>query len=259
MSILLLLLLLLFSSLRSHFIPFIYSYFYSILSLKGEIRLQKDIEALLRVGTKGFELLPRTEPCELKVRFSPFLQDVSMHVIESVLLPCDFLIIVDKFYPHDRPIVKCLDPGYNCIHIDDDGTLIHYDLADNWSPICALGDIVKSIQNVRLFLYKLQSQYRGENAVVEAQFDTTSIDVTSMRERLAVEALAVAFVDEQGNMVVDSSDSFSDEMIPDEDFQSETQRSIVGMTETTVQSVSSVVDFDGSVSIDGMVTDENDV
>ena len=119
--------------------------------------------------------------------------------------------------------------------------------------------IVKSIQNVRLFLYKLQSQYRGENAVVEAQFDTTSIDVTSMRERLAVEALAVAFVDEQGNMVVDSSDSFSDEMIPDEDFQSETQRSIVGMTETTVQSVSSVVDFDGSVSIDGMVTDENDV
>ena len=138
--------------------------------------------------------------------------------------------MVDKYYPHDRPVVKCLDPGYSCIHINDDGVLVHYDLHENWSPICALGDIIKCIQNVRLFVYKLQSRYIGENALAESQFDTTSINATSMRERVAVEA---AYADEEGNMVVDDHYDLESEMVSDEGNtdQSDMQRSVTSITE----------------------------
>ncbi len=160
---------------------------------------------------------------------------MNMDMVENIHLPCNFLIIVDKYYPHDRPIVRCLDSGYTCIHINDDGILVHHDLQDNWSPICALGDIIKSIQNIRLFVYKLQSLYGGENILAESQFDTTSINATSVKERVAVEA--VAYADEQSHMVVDNHhyDNVESDMMADTDEEdndeSHFQRSVVSMTE----------------------------
>ena len=197
----------------------------------GEIRLKRDVENLMRIGAKGFDLLPRTEPCELKVRFHPLVR-VNTNSDENIRVPCNFLIIVDKYYPHDRPIVKCLDPGYTCIHIGSDGVLLHRDLQEDWSPICALGDIVKSIQSVRQFVYKLQVQYEGENTFAQAQFDTTIIDATSVRERVTFEA--EAFENEQGSMMIDDHDDDleSEMMIYNEgDEQNDSQRSITSMAE----------------------------
>ena len=115
----------------------------------GEIRLLKDIEIFIQSGNTEVILLPRDHPLQLKVEF------VNK---DNLQIPNIFQISVKKFYPHDAPIVRCLQPGFTCEYIMLDGLMIHPNLTENWSPISSLTEILNTIYTVRkMFILSLLS------------------------------------------------------------------------------------------------------
>ena len=110
----------------------------------GSLRLMKDIEALENEPNIVLEM------CEDLSRVK-----VEYRVDQGRELECPnrFEVLVAKRYPHDAPNVRCLDPGFVCRFIDENGLVHHSSLTEEWTAICSLTNIVEALQYIRsLFL-----------------------------------------------------------------------------------------------------------
>lgn len=79
---------------------------------------------------------------------------VIVHYSDSIpFAPATFRISVPRYYPHNSPIVYCVDRGFTCPFILPTGELIHPSLREEWSAIGTLRTIIEVIQNVRLMFH----------------------------------------------------------------------------------------------------------
>ena len=110
----------------------------------GSLRLMKDIEALEN------EPNIMLETCEDLSRVR-----VEYRVDQGRELQCPnrFEVAVAKRYPHAAPNVHCLDTGFVCKYIDENGLVHHSSLTKEWTAICSLTSVVEALQYIRnLFL-----------------------------------------------------------------------------------------------------------
>ena len=105
----------------------------------GELRLRKDISAITNL--RGVEFDYPNSPSSLIIRFTS--TDLSS------LCPKSFHVTVPRFYPHDLPIVKCLDSGFHNEFLDADGIVRHINLAERWTALNNLADILNTLESVR--------------------------------------------------------------------------------------------------------------
>lgn len=113
----------------------------------GTLRLIKDMEDL--ENNASIVLEQPDEPCRVTVeyRVDPGI---------SGRCPNRFEVTAPKRYPHDAPLVRCIDKGYACRFIDETGTVIHSGLREDWTAICTLGSVVQILQSIRGLFLNLQ-------------------------------------------------------------------------------------------------------
>jgi len=64
--------------------------------------------------------------------------------------PNRFQLRVQKYYPHNKPELTCLDSGFTCSHISPAGEVMHMRLRDPlWSAVNGLREIVSCLQEIR--------------------------------------------------------------------------------------------------------------
>ena len=110
----------------------------------GTLRLMKDLEELESNAT-----------VILEQNDGPNIVSMEYHVDQGFRGRCPnrFEVTVPKMYPHDPPVVRCIDDGFSCRFIDQKGVVMHQGLRNNWTAICTLGHVVQILQSIRsLFL-----------------------------------------------------------------------------------------------------------
>ena len=63
--------------------------------------------------------------------------------------PRQFIITVPHYYPHVKPVVKCLDYMGGSAYIATDGEVIHDVIGENWTALLSLRDIVGVLMSIR--------------------------------------------------------------------------------------------------------------
>lgn len=104
----------------------------------GELRMQKDLTDLN--NATGIEFEDLSQPATIVVRFTDTL----------TACPNRFQIKVPRFYPHENPIVLCLDTGYRNKFINADGLLSHPSLGRDWTALGTLTTVLCILQNIRI-------------------------------------------------------------------------------------------------------------
>jgi hypothetical protein len=66
-------------------------------------------------------------------------------------LPTRFLIRVPRFYPHNGPVVQCLDSScYPNDFFDENGHSSHPLFSSDWSAIYSLSTVIETLRKIRL-------------------------------------------------------------------------------------------------------------
>jgi ubiquitin-protein ligase len=118
----------------------------------GELRLRKDIQEYEKNQNNGNDRIifeNTSEPGSVLIKFVDSNSDSS---------PSIYLIMVEKYYPHQRPIVKCLQENYQCISILISGEVVHTALCDEWTAINSLSTIIDVLNNIRINNYSHHNQ-----------------------------------------------------------------------------------------------------
>ena len=58
-----------------------------------------------------------------------------------------------RYYPHNHPIVFCLNGGFSCPFILPTGEITHSSIREEWSAIGTLGTVVDILQSIRLMFH----------------------------------------------------------------------------------------------------------
>jgi ubiquitin-protein ligase len=116
-----------------------------ITSTPGDLRLQNDL--------LDFQLIPSIQLHESQEKSCIVLtlKDVPSQC------PNTYHIRVPKLYPHDPPLVTCLNPGFVCQFIDSTGKVHHPALSGNWTAINSLIDVARTLEEVSSAIYELSN------------------------------------------------------------------------------------------------------
>ena len=120
-----------------------------------EIPARHDDSRTLRLMVKDLEELESNATVILEQNDGPNIVSMEYHVDQGFCGRCPnrFEVTVPKRYPHDPPVVRCIDDGFSCRFIDQKGVVMHQGLRNNWTAICTLGHVVQILQSIRsLFL-----------------------------------------------------------------------------------------------------------
>lgn len=131
--------------------------------------LQKDIEELRELT--GVSVSRASRPNSAVIEFDPI--SVAQYVATDTssssqvplfhqygstmrrdILPSQFLVTVPRYYPHQPPVVCCLDSRGLSFppHLDADGTVHHPSLQSEWSPIKTLQSVVQVLHDLRVYI-----------------------------------------------------------------------------------------------------------
>ena len=113
----------------------------------GTLRLLKDLEELEGNATVLLEQNDGPSKVSMEYRVDQGFRGSC---------PNRFEVTVLKRYPHDPPLVRCLDDGFHCRFIDEMGTVMHAGLSENWTAICTLESVVQILQSIRSLFLNLQ-------------------------------------------------------------------------------------------------------
>jgi ubiquitin-protein ligase len=129
----------------------------------SELRLANDLEILKDTAQNVRFEYSEDGQSELMITFMTDLTGyMSYDASMSLDCPQRFLLRILKDYPYTRPLVTCLDSGFECFYIATDGSITHKSLCDDWSPICGLGEIVGWLEDIRVFCGQ---RNRGEGLI----------------------------------------------------------------------------------------------
>eukprot|EP00981_Chlorochromonas_danica_P010620 scaffold3290_cov165-Ochromonas_danica.AAC.63 len=59
-----------------------------------------------------------------------------------------FIVEVSKFYPHDRPSVRCLEDSIQSPHVQPGGLVTHVELMGNWRATNSLRTVIYALREV---------------------------------------------------------------------------------------------------------------
>jgi len=64
-------------------------------------------------------------------------------------VPTRFMIKVSKYYPHQSPVVTCLQTEFSATFVSPEGEILHSHLQNQWSALGTIKTVVDIIQSVR--------------------------------------------------------------------------------------------------------------
>lgn len=105
----------------------------------GDIRLQKDLQDFYNIET--IEILNSGEKSCIILNFKNIPPEY----------PHTYHIRVPKLYPHDPPIVTCLNSGFRNEFIDQRGKITHPNLSGNWTAINSMITVAEILQEISSF------------------------------------------------------------------------------------------------------------
>lgn len=111
---------------------------FRISTTPGEIRLQKDLIEIRDLQHVVLEYGDDPSNVILHYKYD-----------SCALCPNRFSISIKRFYPHDAPVVVCLDTGFTSPFITASGLVIHRALLEDWSALSSLATIIDSVQQIR--------------------------------------------------------------------------------------------------------------
>lgn len=134
----------------------------------GELRMRKDLHSLR--SHRGFNIEFAEEPSCVTLRFS----DAHM------LSPLTFKINIPRFYPHDTPVITCIDSEHAHDFFDSDGYVSLRSLGINWTAMCSILDVLLAVQ--KYFASRDQNSHKissicssGLHTAVVDNFSVTSV------------------------------------------------------------------------------------
>eukprot|EP01039_Chlorochromonas_danica_P002101 gene2100-2295_t len=109
----------------------------------GELRLAKDLEDLERMDCKDFGC-ERLQRNAVRITILSSRDCPPLHTRTG----CSFIVEVSKFYPHDRPSVRCLEDSIQSPHVQPGGLVTHVELMGNWRATNSLRTVIYALREV---------------------------------------------------------------------------------------------------------------
>lgn len=125
-------------------------------------RLQKDLKEFQFRGIDGVTFQYPDEPGSIIVEFTDLIP----------FTPSLFSVRVPRYYPHNHPIVFCLNEGFSCPFILASGEIVHKGLDVDWSAIGTLGTIIDILNSIRMMFH---NTYQSNNKKV-SNYDMIETD-----------------------------------------------------------------------------------
>ena len=104
------------------------------------IRLNKDVKAM---GDLSYVQCTFTEDP------SALLLNYKDSIYNGTRIPTRFMIKVSKYYPHQSPVVTCLEVEFSATFVSPEGEILHSHLQNQWSALGTIKTVVDIIQSVR--------------------------------------------------------------------------------------------------------------
>lgn len=101
----------------------------------GQLRLLKDIEEA-------------KQKFQLKVLQGESPSTCVLHLILSDGREVRFQMTVPRYYPHNAPVVRCLDFYHILPFLDNNGIVVHRGLNEDWNAICSIDNVIQILQVV---------------------------------------------------------------------------------------------------------------
>ena len=105
----------------------------------GQLRLNSDVKDL-QANVPSVVVETTDDPMQVIVRF-----------LDGPPEPSAFSFTVSRFYPHERPLVRCISPfsPVDCQWFASDGSVLHPELQAGWTGIHTLSSAVTVLERVR--------------------------------------------------------------------------------------------------------------
>mgnify|MGYP000193211741 CR=1 FL=1 len=134
----------------------------------GELRLQKDLQGIGSFHNINFE-------------FPQGPSSVAVNFIDNTnICPSRFLVTVPRYYPHNKPILKCLDTIYKNQFILDNYNITH-PIIDEWTAMKSLQDIIECLQFIRAtFINQSCPHIASNNLVPLIRMDNSPCKISLM-------------------------------------------------------------------------------
>jgi hypothetical protein len=87
-------------------------------------------------------------------------------------LPSRFLIRVPRFYPHNGPVIQCLDSScYPNDFFDENGNSTHPLFSSDWLAIYSLTNVIETLRQIRLVFGSSKVITRGSSGIEVCEMD----------------------------------------------------------------------------------------
>ena len=87
--------------------------------------------------------------CAFTEEPSALLLNYKDSTFNGVRIPTRFMLKVSKYYPHQSPVVTCLQAEFCASFVSPDGEILHTHLQSGWSALGTIKTVVDIIQSVR--------------------------------------------------------------------------------------------------------------
>ena len=84
------------------------------------------------------------------VEFADIPSSVIVRFLNASYGPSIFLVTVPRYYPHNAPLVRCLEGGFTCDHFNASGEVIHQKLNTDWFATSSLITVITILEEIRL-------------------------------------------------------------------------------------------------------------
>ena len=101
----------------------------------GELRMKKDLNDLC--NHHGLRIEYSEAPSSVVIKFSN----------SYILSPMTFRINIPRYYPHDIPVITCINSALLYDFFDAQGVVSLESLGVHWTATCSLSDVLLAIQN----------------------------------------------------------------------------------------------------------------
>jgi ubiquitin-protein ligase len=106
----------------------------------GQLRLHSDVHECVAA-----------QPADVRIEGTGDPMQIILHFTDNGVGPNTFSYTVPRYYPHQRPFIRCVSPcrGGSSIYISSTGEVIHNDIQNGWTGVHSLSTAIQVLRRIR--------------------------------------------------------------------------------------------------------------
>ena len=116
------------------------------------------------------------------VEFADVPSSVVVRFLNVSTGPSVFLVTVPRYYPHNAPMVRCLEDGFSSDFFRASGEVVHHKLDSDWFATSSLVTVIDILKEIRLSFAQKFSLHDDEKEMVVPSCDFVGLDSVTVSD-----------------------------------------------------------------------------